>query len=304
MNKQILVIGNRGYIGSALMDNLSKKYEIYGVDTCWYSNSTPNTFVMDYESLDKEFLSKFDIVILLAGHSSVKMCDGGIEDSYKNNVKNFINLIKNLNSEIKLIYASSSSVYGKYKGIADETISEFIGHNNYDITKHIIDLYVEKSNIEYYGLRFGTVNGYSPILRSDLMINSMYVNGMENGEINLYNKDIMRPILGMNDLIEGIKKIIECESDERGIYNMSSFNKTAGEIAYEVSNIIKRPVSEYNEDPNNQNDKTVTYDFQIDSSKFERTFNFKFKETIKTIVSGLQLHGFKSTKRNERKNYE
>ena len=58
--------------------------------------------------------------------------------------------------------------------------------NNYDISKHCIDLYAEKSDLQYYGLRFGTLNGYAPITRTDVMINAMTSSALLNGEIKLY----------------------------------------------------------------------------------------------------------------------
>ena len=56
-------------------------------------------------------------------------------------------------------------------------------------------------------LRFGTVNGYSPFLESDVMINVVNSH-INDGHIKLYIKDTMRPILGINDLCEGIRYIL------------------------------------------------------------------------------------------------
>ena len=307
--KKILIIGGNGYIGSALNKNITNDYDVSIIDMCWFNTPlSSKILLLDYKNITKEYLMDFDVVILLAGHSSVKMCEGNLIHSFNNNVRNFINLVENLNEKTKFIYASSSSVYGKCTNIADENYDNFIPYNNYDITKHVIDLCVQRYNIEYYGLRFGTVNGYSPIVRKDVMINSMYSNATNNGEIKLYIKNIMRPILGINDLISAIKVIINSETDLRGIYNLASFNKTAEEIAYSVGNVINVPVKEYDVNPNeiitNPKVQTVCYDFKIDCSKFERTFNFKFNETIESIVESLKKKNYIETTRYKPLDYE
>lgn len=305
---KILLIGSDGYIGSKLkLSFLGLTHQLTSVDLGLF-NTNSNTLILDYNTLSKEFLQDFDVVILLAGHSSVKMCEGDIKYSYYNNVDNFIKIVSKLNKKTKFIYASSSSVYGKCNTTATEDYREFTPYNNYDVTKHMIDMYIERCDIEYYGLRFGTVNGYSPVLRDDVMINAMYCNSLKNGQINLYIKNIMRPILGIEDLIRAIFRIIDCKTDLRGIYNLASFNKSAEEIANEVGRIINVPVIEYETNPNdiiiNSKLQTVCYDFKIDTTKFEKTFDFKFYETIETIVKGLQSNNFKQTNRSKIFKYE
>lgn len=299
--KKVLLIGSNGYIGTRAKKDLP--FDLTNVDIGWFDSS--NCIITDYNSLDLEFLSKFDSIILLAGHSSVKMCEGKISHAFNNNVINFINLLeklKKINKRIKLIYASSSSVYGMTgDNVVDESYRSFIPYNNYDITKHIIDLYAEFSGIEYYGLRFGTVNGYSDSLRTDIMINSMVISGLNDGKINLFHKNTLRPILGINDLIRCVIKIIETEEDLRGVYNLSSFNSTSGEIAKKVSSIIEKPINEIEIISESKN-----YNFSINSDKFEKTFNFLFEDTVDTITKSIldNINKIKNTKRNNLIVYE
>jgi UDP-glucose 4-epimerase len=301
---KILLIGGNGYIGSKLYPHLnSLDYEVDVVDTCWFDECTENTIVKDYRDLSEKFLSNYGIIILLAGHSSVKMSEGDLTSCFSNNVTNFINLLSNINNSQKLIYASSSSVYGSVGG---KTVTEnyygFKPYNEYDISKHVIDLYAEKSDVEFYGLRFGTVNGHAPVTRNDVMINAMTSNALEGGEIRLYIKNIMRPILGINDLCRAIERIIECKEDKRGLYNIASFNKTAEQIAYEVSDVLGVKVVEYETDPTqitNTKNQTKCYDFSISTRKFCREFKFKFQETVESITLSI-LNNYKNIKITDR----
>jgi nucleoside-diphosphate-sugar epimerase len=307
MKKNILVIGGKGYIGSKISKDLSNEHDVHIMDLCWFDEPESNTIVSDFGMMDKSFYSQFDSVILLAGHSSVKMCEGNINYPYDNNVRNFINLFSNLSSNQQVIYASSSSVYGNAgENKVDENYHDFIPHNHYDITKHVIDLYAPKFDVQYYGLRFGTVNGFSDHMRKDVMINSMVYNALTDGEIKLYIKDIMRPILGINDLSRAVQEIVNCSEDKRGIYNLASFNKTAEEIAYGVSSVVDAPVKEYESDPfsiKNSKLETKSYNFSIDSTKFCESFNFKFTDTIETIANGI-LQNFNNINFTDRSNIQ
>lgn len=310
MKKRILLIGGNGYVGSRLYKDHYKEYDITIVDGCWFDNPLEPTIQADITDLTEDFLSQFNVVILLAAHSSVKMCEGPLMSAYDNNIRNFVQLASKLKPYQKFIYASSSSVYGNAgELVVDESYNGFIPHNHYDITKHVIDLYAPKFDTQYYGLRFGTVNGYSPIVRNDVMINSMVYNAIKGGEIKLYIKDILRPILGISDLSRAVKAIIDVEEDHRGIYNLASFNSTAEEIAYGVSKVVGVKVTEYETDPNNiTNSKlqTKSYNFSINCDKFKNTFGFEFKETIESITKELvdNFNDIIFTSRNQFKDYE
>ena len=312
---KVLIIGGNGYIGTKLYQYLisyqgGTGYLVDVIDTCWFGQSIEETIVKDYKTMSKEFYSEYETIILLAGHSSVKMSEASSNSCFNNNVKNFIRLLEKLTDRQKFIYASSSSVYGSVGGrTVNEKYYGFEPYNQYDISKHTSDLYAVKSELQYYGLRFGTVNGYSPVLRTDVMINAMVNSALRDKEIKLFIKDTMRPILGIDDLCRGVETIIDNESDQRGLYNLASFNKTAEQIAYEVGNTMNVPVIEYESDPTNitnVKNQTKTYNFSISTLKFRKTFKFSFKETVESITESLVSNWdtMKKTDRSEAFDYE
>ena len=300
--KRTLIIGSGGYIGSRLM----KEMHATGVDINWFKKGRKD---VDFKDLTRDYYSEYDNIILLAGHSSVKMSEGGLNSCFNNNVRNFIDLIEKLDKQ-KLIYASSSSVYGSVGGkTVNEKYFGFEPYNQYDISKHTADLYAQKSDVEYYALRFGTVNGYSPFLRSDVMINAMVNSAINDGLIKLYIKDTMRPILGINDLCEAIRYILASDEDKRGLYNLASFNKTAEQIAYEVANVMGVQVQEFEADPTqikNTKNQTKAYNFSISTLKFRKEFGFKFKDTVESLATELKdrWNDMKKTDRSQVIDYE
>lgn len=288
---KIVILGGCGYIGSVLWEYLiSQQLETDTVDLEWFGNySNPSNFIADFSCLPKSFYQKYQAVILLAGHSSVQMCQNNRDSVFKNNVSNFMELLGKLDNQ-KFIYASSSSLYAGLSGEAKETECSYLVSNYYDLSKKEIDLYAELSNLNYYGLRFATVNGASPNFRGDLMINKMYLTAMQTGVIEVYNEHVRRPILALNDLCRAIFQIL-IGPDNPGIYNIASFNARVGEIAKEVAQLTNTQYV--------NKGFSDTYDFHISTDKFCNVFNFTFNETISSIVDSLKNESYTVTLRDK-----
>lgn len=276
MSKDTLIIGGNGYIGSELY----KKIEADSVDLCSFGSDLGYSIKQNYNSFD---ISSYKNIVLLAAHSSVQMCEYNKTNAWINNVEYFYSLCEKLCKNQKLIYASSGSVYGQKKGISSESDINLSAINHYDLTKITNDIIVNKfinDGKQIIGLRFGTVNGYSENIRSDLMINSMVYAAKTLGYIKINNDWIKRPILGVEDLTNAIIAILNNKEFYSGQYNLCSFNSSVKSIAERVSQklnceIVKTP------------DSDKCYDFEISSAKFEQVYSFKFKQTIDTIIDGL-----------------
>ena len=294
--KKILLIGGEGYIGSRLLMYLnSPEFSVETVDLKWYADMLPEKKAVDANSLSKDYIQLFDIVIYLSAHASVKMGSSDGLSSFNNNLVNFVKILDSLNnSKTKLIYASSSSIYGKSgaKERVEDDSNEVIGENFYDLTKREMDLYSKLFNVESYGLRFGTVNGWSPHLRIDIMLNAMNEAAKIGKDIRAFNLSVHRPILSIDDLCRAVVKIINSKEDKRGIYNLASLNSNVGEIAKTAGQILNASV-EYNPGLD-----TSVYDFSISSEKFKKAFDFEFEGTIESILNSLKQEAIVKTHRN------
>ena len=279
--KKVLILGGNGYIGSRLRQVLREQHFVKSNDICWHAYDETSDR-RDYHKLTREELVEFEVIIVLAGHSSVPSCIGDLPGPWLNNVTNFTDLLDKTTDQL-IIYASSASVYGNSKPGERhrETNTHFTPVNNYDVTKYALDQQAAIANLKgrrVIGLRFGTVNGWAPNLRVDVMINSMY-HSVQNGRgIQVMNKQISRAMLGIEDLGRAVLRCIE--RPVPGIYNLASFNNTVGEIAQAVSQKLGVAIIDKGATAN-------AYDFAIDTSLFEQTFDFTFKETPATIVDSL-----------------
>jgi nucleoside-diphosphate-sugar epimerase len=271
-----LIIGGNGYIGSALYPKINAD----SVDLCLFGEDLGYSIKENYNNFSIE---EYDNIILLAGHSSVHMCEYNKQNAWKNNVDYFYKLCERLNSNQLLIYASSSSVYGKKNNICVESDINLNAINHYDLTKITNDIIANKfinQGKKIIGLRFGTVNGYSKNTRVDLMINSMVYSAINNGYIKISNEIIKRPILAIDDLVNCIICILESKELKLGQYNLCSFNSSVKEISKVVSEVLDCQIIK-GEDSKN------SYDFQISNHKFENDYGFKFKCDIISIISTM-----------------
>ncbi len=256
--KSILVIGT-GYIGSRLILDFEKE----GVFDITYSKSLD----------DFTIVSKFDVVVYLLGRCKKKSIE-----TFNENVNVFTKLLKLMNDNQMLIYTSSSSVYGNNKDYMNKETDTCSLDNYYDISKYTMDSLAKVSGLHYYSLRIGTVYGYSPIPRNDLMVNSMMYSLVNDGCIRVCNGYTHRPILGFIDLFNAIKTIINTNNKNlSGVYNLASFNMSINEIAESITtkdNIIYVDDYFFNKE---------LYDICIDTSKFQNVFNFKFQDTLERL---------------------
>ena len=285
-DKSILIIGSSGYIGSALETYLETcGYLTTSVDSKMFGGSTPQ-YKTDYKLLDKEFYKKFSHVVLLAGHSSMALCNNNYNEAWDNNVTKFADLLGKLEDNQTLIYASSGSVYGQDGAGRSEYMTLASAQGEYDLTKQMIEKLAYGAKCRTIGLRFGTVNGYNKFSRSDLMLNAMAISAMTKGNIECHNGINHRSILGINDCVSAIKTIIdntnpkECKLEQHEIFNLASFSGSIKSFAEKAGNILQVPVNYHTE-------VTNLFSFELDTSKFSNKFNFKFKETIESILKGV-----------------
>jgi len=267
-------------VGSCLMASLP---DVKSVDLEIFERNSDNT-VIDFNNLHKEYLDLFDNIILLAGYSSFKMCYGNEYGVFNNNVVNFVNLLNKLTYQT-FIYASSASVYGDtQKEFVDENTSFARPYNAYDATKQMIDGYAvtaSKRKGRTFGLRFGTVNGYAPHLRTDVMLNAMVATAWQTNEVVVYNGHTNRSILGTNDLYRAIYAIIHSDNPG-GIYNLASFSETATEMGKYVA---ERMGVEFKTIEAQQS--ASQYDFKLSCDKFKKDFDFSFNQDVTDVVTSL-----------------
>jgi len=226
---KILITGCCGFIGGHLCEQLLQTQNdimIMGIDNMndYYNNQ------IKYKTL--EILLKFknfefekndilnskliynwkpDKVIHLAAMAGVRYSLQNPQLYIDTNIKGFVNIleqIKQLNYNCRLIYASSSSVYGLNSKIPFSESDDIDKTNSiYATTKkckeNFAQLYSQIYNLETIGLRFFTV--YGPRGRPDMAPYKFLYNILNNIPIEKYGDgSSSRDYTYIDDIVQGI----------------------------------------------------------------------------------------------------
>lgn len=281
---KVCIIGH-GYVGSALVAHFSPIAEVTCVTRSKpaVTNAMAQYVIASYDQLEECFYQLFDTVILAAGQSSPRSCSD-LTHVLDNDVMGFTYLVNCINKKQKLIYISSAAIYGNnYSALCTETSPTHV-QNNYDLAKVTIDHIASLNTTKIiHGLRIGTLNGPAPITRIDLMINKLVTDASRNGFIQVSNANPNRAILGVKDLCLAIERIIVSGSlSTKGIYNLCSFNNSTIDIAESIGTLLNVPVGVVYDVAQSK------YDFVLDSTKFNKAFDFTPIDTLNSIVADLQ----------------
>lgn len=245
---KILVAGGAGYIGSALIPELlDRGYEVDVIDLLWFGNNLPGQVKIiekDIFSLTESELKEYNQVIFLAGLSNDPMAEFSPAKNFISNAASpaYLAYSAKRAGVKRFIYAGSCSVYGyTVNQLYDET-SPAVSHYPYGISKlqgEQAAMQLQDENFSVICFRQGTVSGYSPRMRLDLVINTMFKTAMMTKEITVNNPAIWRPILSIKDAVSAYIRAIEANEEISGIFNVASGNYTLGELGDIVRTTIE-----------------------------------------------------------------
>jgi nucleoside-diphosphate-sugar epimerase len=149
-------------------------------------------------------------------------------------------------------------------------------------------------------LRQGTVCGYSPRMRLDLVVNTMYKTSISEKKITVNNPSIWRPILAIQDAAQAYIKAIQAEHDISGIFNVTSGNFTVGEIAENVKSEIKKEMGlDIEVITKNIHDKR---NYKVSCRRAKENIGFDPKHSIQSIIDELN-NNFEKFKDFDNPNY-
>ena len=236
---RLLIAGGAGYVGSALIPRLLERgYLVDVVDLFWFGNSLPGgTGLLDKDIFDvtTEDLKPYDQVLFLAGLSNDPMAEFSPSKNFVYNAAApaYLAYTAKKAGVKRYVYASSCSVYGYTVNEVYDESRPAVSSYPYGISKLQGEQAVMSLLDDHFSvvaLRKGTISGYSPRMRLDLMVNTMFRTAMHEGVIRIDNPSIWRPILAMEDAITAYIRAIEAHESISGIFNIASGNYTVGEV--------------------------------------------------------------------------
>lgn len=303
----ILVTGGAGFIGSTLIDKLVKEGKkiicIDNFDPFYPKHIKENniqsaiqtglcTFI-EGDIRDKEAIhtifSKYPInmVVHLAAKAGVRPSIYNTEEYYDVNLNGTLCLMeamKKFNVK-KLIYASSSSVYGNNKKTPySETDNIDFPISPYASSKKsgelLTHVYHNLYGIDVINLRFFTV--YGPRQRPDLAIHRFFAKIYAGEPIDFYGDgSTSRDYTYVNDIVDGLRAAMDFVKGKTGIYETINLGNsdpvTLNELVKLVEEVAQKQLVK-NKLPMQEGDVNLTY---ADISKARRILNYNPATKIK-----------------------
>ena len=246
---KILAVGGAGYVGSSLVPALVERgYEVDVIDLKWFGVHLPEgVSVVDSDVLrcHVEDVAGYEQVIFLAGLSNDPMAEFDPAMNFVANaaVPSYLAYLAKMAGVRRMIYASSCSVYGyTVNQLYDET-APVASSYPYGISKLQGEqgvLQMGDDEFSVIALRKGTICGYSPRMRFDLIVNTMYKACIQDGKIVVNNASLWRPILDMRDAVAAYLRAIQADYSVSGVFNIASDNYTVGQVGDMVKDEMER----------------------------------------------------------------
>lgn len=279
---KILITGTAGFIGFHAAQKFVKAgYEVIGIDNIndYYDTSLKydrlkasginksdicsNVLVQSFSNFNYQFMKidledsdgimnlfkeeKFDMVIHLAAQAGVRYSLENPKAYIQSNITGFLNILEACRHFFitKLIYASSSSIYGmsnkpllSITDRVDNPISLYAAtKKSNELMAHV---YSHLYGITTIGLRFFTVYGpwgrpdMSPIIFADAICNQKKLKVFNQG-------NMLRDFTFIDDIIEGLFSISNCELNEQ--YNLFNIGNSKPIKLLDFINCLERELN-------------------------------------------------------------
>lgn len=250
-NKNILITGGAGFIGSHIADNLIDNNNIRIVDN-FSTGNIKNLKNPDHENLQiitadicnanlDELTSGIDYIFHLAAMASVPL---SVENPVECNETNLNATVKLLNSAVKndvkkIVFSSSSAVYGENRNMPLKETEPPMPTSPYAASKASCELYLktfyESYGLNYTSLRYFNVFGQKQDKNSQYaaVIPNFITAILEENQPEIYGDgEQTRDFIYVKDIVRA--NINACESDYNGIVNIASGEKLTINRLYEI----------------------------------------------------------------------
>ncbi len=312
---KILVIGGAGYVGSVLTrELLNQDFEVRILDNLYYTDmgisdikSNIELVVADMRTVDPRIFDGIEAVINVGGLSNDPLAENNPRANFEINTlatEHTAWLSKKAGVK-RYVYASSCSIYDL--GVIDSDYTSLATEEErvdpkviYSISKYEAEqrlLKLTDSDFSPIVLRKGTIFGFSPRMRYDLVVNTFVKDALSKDVITVFHGgEMWRPLIDIKDVVSGYIGCIKAEESEVNgqIFNLAYKNFRISELALRVQQAL--------EEIDIKPQVVVDYkdggvrNYRVCSKKIQKTLGVEpqvsITESVKDIVSKIQEYGY------------
>lgn len=296
---KILITGALGHIGASLIRNIDEKLvsEVLLLDNL-KSQRFPSLYNLpkkkykyrfiqdDILTADfDEYLKGVSVVIHLA---AITDAEGSHKIPKKVEKVNYGGLKRVadacLKNKVKILFPSTTSVYGSQASVVDETCNELKPQSPYATSKLKSEEYLNSlkpKGLKFVICRFGTIFGCSIGMRYDTAVNKFTWQAATGLPITVWKTawNQKRPYLYLGDCVRAVNFIMKKDLFNAEIYNVLTTNFAVKDVVNTIKKFVPKLTVTYVDSPiMNQ------LSYNVDDSKF-RKLGFKPKGNLKRGIS-------------------
>jgi nucleoside-diphosphate-sugar epimerase len=256
----ILVLGGAGYVGSVLVPGLlAQGYSVRVFDRNYFNSIgkfSAEYVLGDMREIPDDVFRDVDAVINLGGLSNDPTAEyNPIANKEMNTVATLSSAKQALaKGVLRYIFSSSCSVY--YRDIAEADDSDILlnedtpinpqaaySKSKFEAERGLLDLAEKHKEFCPVILRKGTIFGWSPRMRYDLVVNTFVKDAFKNGKITVHNGgEMWRPMLEVNDAVRAYIACVQAKAPKvrSQIFNVAYKNFRVSEIALRTVEALKK----------------------------------------------------------------
>jgi nucleoside-diphosphate-sugar epimerase len=288
----VLLTGGAGYIGSVLTRLLiDRGHQVRIVDCGFFGldhvDLRAELIAGNILDFDREWLDGIEAVIHLAGLSNDPMAAFSPSLNYMVNAGGAaITAQAAKDAGIgRFVFGSTCSVYGLDDG--EPLNEEHPTHPPfpYAISKLMAERQLgclTDDRFRPITLRKGTVVGWSPRMRFDLVINAMIKSALVDGNIVVHNPRLWRPLIDVEDAAEAYVRALEADLGVTGVFNISSRNFTLAELGLVVADGLRKDGIDVTIHTENRTD---VRSYRVSTTKAANVLKFTAKKPMSQTVT-------------------
>ena len=310
---KVLLVGGGGYVGAVLgAELLERGYAVKILDRLYFGESglrdirdRVELVVGDMRTVGAEILDGVEAVINVGGLSNDPTAEYNPNANHEMNTvatRTLAQLCKD-HGVRRYVFASTCSIYDR--GVTEEDRDVIqnetspvnpraaYSSSKYAAERALLDLVDD--NFCPVMLRKGTLYGFSPRMRYDLVVNTFVKDALSKGVLELHNGgEMWRPLVDVRDAARAYVTCLEADEDTvRGeIFNVSFQNIRISELALRVREALRQQGIDVDIRPDYSYSGVRSY--RVSSEKAARVLGLTPKVTVEASVADLvtRINGY------------